>query len=340
MSPGSATLHVLTFSNFEGFCSDKPKARRIVDGFEQIGREYPDAVWTHMFNPRYLLGTKEHREAGEVFVAYLTELRSHEPRTEIGLHLHMYDDLVAALGVRPRGVPYSGAPPGDCLAGPDRESNGYDVLMTGFTANERRRLVEGSVESLVRSGLPRPRSFCAGYSATDPAMQAMLEECGFTTSFAAQVLPRGVDGVSYPDCWYELLEWGEGLTPLVQPYRVPRDSILPRAGAPLLDRLVEIPLNADTDTRPPYLNGEPVSRRSILDAHFEMIRTTGADSSVALGLHDVYLADEAARGDVLDEMLSSLAYAEQIGLRGEGCVRFSTASEVSARLHAESDGRG
>ena len=181
-----------------------------------------------------------------------------------------------------------------------------------------------------------PTAFCAGYSATDPALQALLDQLGFVASCAAQAVPRGIAGVSYPPSWYDLLEWAEHITPLAKPYRVGTTSILPPpAAGPALERLVEIPLNTDTDLRPPYLNGRPIARKAILDAHYKMIQDTGRSSCVALGIHDVYLGDDAQRGPILAEMAANLDHVRSLGQRGAVPVRFATASEVADRVRTE-----
>ena len=331
------TLYVIVFSNFEGFCRESERARDIVDGFRELHAAFPAAIWTHMFNPIHLLGPKEHQGAGLVLTAYLREILLAEPRTEVGLHLHAFYALIQALGATPCGHPHAGAPPGDCGRSRGLDGDGYDVLLTAYSAAERERILQGCLDAFASAGLPRPTSFCAGYSAADPELQATLERLGFTTSFAAQVVPKGIEGVSYPDCWYELLEWGEKLTPLSRPYRVRRRTLLPKAGEPLLDRLVEVPLNLDTDVRPLSLHGNPVSRRAVLDFHAELVRATGKSSCACLGLHDVYLGDQNRRQPVLDEMTSSLTYVQEIALRGGLRVRFATASEVSALVHANAE---
>jgi hypothetical protein len=328
------TLYVIVFSNFEGFCRETERAREIVDGFGELHAAFPAAIWTHMFNSIHLVGPEEHQRAGRELTAYLRSLLVGEPRTEVGLHLHAFYALIQALGVTPRGHPHAGAAPGDCGRSRGLEGDGYDVLLTAYPAAERERVIQGCLDAFATAGIPRPTSFCAGYSAADPELQTTLERLGFTTSFAAQVVPKGIEGVSYPGCWYELLEWGEKLTPLSRPYRVRRRTLLPKAGEPLLDRLVEVPLNLDTDVRPLFLHGNPVSRRAILDFHAELVLATGKSSCVCLGLHDVYLSDQKRRQPVLDEMASNLKYVQGIALRGGVPVRFATASEVSALVHA------
>ena len=330
------TLHILVFSNFEGFCQDPAEAHRIVDGFEAISQRHPEVIWTHMFNPVHLRGPVQKCQCGEIFLAYLRALVQRQPRTEVGLHLHLFYALVEALGLVPRSYPYADAPPGLCHQSRGLEGDGYDVLLTGYSTSEQRQLVERCCDVFRQCGLPRPTAFCAGFSATNPTLQDLLDQLGFVASCAAQAVPPGIAGVSYPPCWYELLEWGEHITPLAKPYRVGLDTILPPpADAPVLDHLVEIPLNTDTDLRPPYLHGRPISRKEILEAHYEMVRATGRSSCVALGLHDVYLGDVTARGPHLAEMAANLDHVRELSRRGPVPVRFATAPEVAHCVRTE-----
>ena len=332
----SPALHIVVFSNFEGFCQDPAEAQRIVQGFEAITDRHPEIVWTHMFNPIHLRGPANKCQCREVFLTYLHALVQRQPRTDVGLHLHMFYGLVEALGMVPRSFPYADAPVGQGHQPRGLDGDGYDVLLTGYPVAEQRQLIERCCDTYQQCGLRRPTAFCAGYSATNPALQALLDQLGFTASCAAQAVPPGIAGVSYPPAWYELLEWAENITPLSKPYRVGTQSILPPpAAGPFLDHLVEIPLNTDTDLRPPYLRGRPIGRTAILDAHYQMVQDTGRSSCVALGVHDVYLGDVAGRGPLLAEMAANLDHVRKLGRHGAVPVRFATASEVADRVRAE-----
>lgn len=318
-------LHIVLYSNFEGFCADVNRARQIVEGFESFTNRYPQIVWTHMFNPVHLVGSGAKRDCGAVFLPWLHSLIKRQPLTDVGLHTHLFFPFIEALGLKPRREP----------CGTANDGGGYSVLLTGYPQSEQKIIIQKSVEAFTQNGLPGPTTFCAGYSATDSALQAFLEKAGFTASFAGQVIPPGIPGISHHPCWYQLLEWGENLTPLSRPYRVGKNTILPTATGPWLDRLVEIPLIADQDIRQLYLYGQPVSRRNVLDFHYEFVRATGRSSCVPLGVHDCYLEEGRMRGPVLDEMAASLDHVQRIIQRGDVPVRFSTAAEVSRCVHAE-----
>ena len=320
-------LYIVVYSNFEGFCTDPARARQGVEGFEQLTARHPEIVWTHMFNPIHLVGTGPKRQCGEVFVPYLRRLIQRQPLTEVGLHLHLFLSLVEALGIKPRTEPR-----GD---GTQPHTDGYDVLITGYPQSEREAIVGKCVAAFESAGLPRPTSFCTGYSATDPALQAYLDRTGFTTSFAAQVIPSGIPGVSHQPSWYKLLEWGENVTPLSRPYRVGTKSILPTPGGPYLDHLVEVPLTTDQDIRQLYLYHQPVSRRNILDFHYELVRATGRSSCVPFGVHDCYMEEGEMRGPVHAEMAANLDHVRRIIQRGDVRVEFASASAVAHSVLTE-----
>ncbi|MCG3146663.1 MAG: hypothetical protein PCFJNLEI_00097 [Verrucomicrobiae bacterium] len=320
-----AVLHIVVYSNFEGFCMGADRAQQCVEGFELLTDRCPQVVWTHMFNPIHLIGSGAKRECGAVFVPYLQKLRARQPRTDIGLHTHLFDSFIEALGLTPRAEPRGTT---------GENGGGYDVLLTGYPQTEQAVIIGNSVAAFAEHDLARPVTFCAGYSATNPAIQAFLEKCGFTTSFAGQVIPPGIPEISHHPCWYELLEWGENITPLTRPYRVQRDSILPGPG-PYLDRLVEVPLVADQDIRQLYLHRQPVSRQNLLDFHAELVRVTGRSSCVPLGVHDCFLERNDMRAPVTAEMVACLEHVERIAARGAVTVRYSTAAEVSQSVFAE-----
>ena len=89
---------------------------------------------------------------------------------EIGIHAHLLVTWVARAGVNPRATP--DASTDDCTAG---TTPGYGVLLTGYEEDERARIVDASIQGLTFNGFPPPTTFCAGYSAADPSLQAMLD---------------------------------------------------------------------------------------------------------------------------------------------------------------------
>lgn len=325
-------VHVVVFSNFEGQPLDAASAIR---WFEACTQAHPAIRWTHMYNPRYLvIQSPELKAAEAVLSPYLLKLQAAQS-AEIGLHLHMYYDMVQAMGVAARAYPFAGDNAADCSSrrsvDQDR-SGGYDVLLTGYALDEQAQLLDAAIEAYQRRGFRPPTSFCAGYSATDPQTQALLVRKGIEVSFAAQAISPQL----YGSCWEKLLAWSSHITPLTIPYRVSRDSILPppHAGGEYLD-LVEVPLNLGVDAHELYLDQQRVSRLDMFDRHYTWTHQTNQETAVAIGVHAEVIAAEAwGQGHVsrvLDEFLSHVARRAQAA---EVDVRFDVASQVASRFRS------
>ncbi|MFN0052636.1 MAG: hypothetical protein ACKV0T_10615 [Planctomycetales bacterium] len=328
--PGRGRVHVIVFSNFEGWPVDPEPAIR---WFDDCRRAHPALSWTHMYSPWHLLvRSPEAVRAEAAFSPWLLEACTLH-KAEVGLHVHMNYDMIRQMGLQPRGFPYASDPSADCRH-PRRieedRGQGYDVLMTGYSEQERRTVLDVSVGAFLGRGFPRPTSFCAGYSAADPALQALLVERGFSVSFAAQVTPPE----HYGGCWDRLLEWSRRITPLTIPYRVSKTSILPppQAGDKHLD-LVEVPLNMGVDAYDLFLEGKPVPRQEIFDRHLHWAQQTGNETAVAIGVHAEVIAREAwGSGPVFQVVEPFLQHVQRRQAEGLVDVEFGTVSQIARRF--------
>jgi hypothetical protein len=115
-----------------------------------------------------------------VFTPYLLDVMNSEG-AEIGIHAHLQTSMVERAGVKPRLTPDASSD--DCSP---NAVNGYGVLLTGYKPDEQARIVDASINGLTGNGFPAPTTFCAGYSATNPSVQALLDGRGFSASFACQ----------------------------------------------------------------------------------------------------------------------------------------------------------
>jgi hypothetical protein len=320
-------VHVLLFSNFEGWSQDPEPT---VSWFEDCSLAHPQVRWTHLYNPWHLIMTYPEVVATEAgFSPYLLD-RQRSGKAEIGVHLHMFYDLVAAMGVTPRAYPFATDTSPGCdypRAVAEDPLDGYDGLLTAYTPAEQATILDASIRAFLKRGFRRPRTFCAGYSATDPALQVLLVKKGFRASFAAQIGPYG-------DCWDQLVAWSGNITPLTMPYRVSRSTILP---PPHVDPkhlgIVEIPLNMGVDSTPLSNGNQVVSRVDMFDRHFDWATTTKGETAVAIGVHADVIANETwgsgASALVFEEFLS---HVEERASLGGAEVRFSTASKVATRF--------
>ncbi|MSS73100.1 MAG: hypothetical protein EXS64_16655 [Candidatus Latescibacteria bacterium] len=329
----SGVVHVIVFSNFEGFSKDPAP---IIRWFDACSKAHPSVKWTHMYNPWYLLVKRPEvvrAEAG--FSPYLLDVQANGA-AEIGLHIHMFYDLIQQMGIDERACPFVNDETPSCdhprpvSEDPQGRNGGYDVLMTGYSPEERATILDASVDAFLSRGFRRPTAFCAGYSAADPALQALLARRGFTTSFSAQAVGRK----DYGRCWYRMLKWYGHITPLTLPYRVSQNSILPppHKGDKYLD-LVEAPLNLGVDGNDLYYGDAVVSREDMFDCHHTWAGENGKETAVAIGVH----ADVVGREGWPDGKVAQIVdrFLTHVALRAEeggGGIRYGTASGVAKRF--------
>ena len=326
----SGIVHVIVFSNFEGFSRDPAP---VVRWFEACAKAHPAVRWTHMYNPWYLMIDRPDVVRTEAaFSPCLRDLQA-DGAAEIGLHIHMFYDLIKRMGVRERAHPFVGDRTASCDAArevsedPQGRNGGYDVLMTGYAPEERAAILDACVSAFQNRGFRRPTAFCAGYSAADPALQALLARKGFTTSFSAQA----VGPKDYGRCWYRMLKWHGRITPFTIPYRVSCDTILPQPhdDGEHLD-LVEVPLNMGVDANDLYHGDAMVSREDAFDCHCDWARENGKETAVAIGVHadvvgrETWPVGKVAR--VMDRFLTHVALRAGEGRAG---IEYGTASEVA-----------
>lgn len=320
-------VHVVVFSNFEGKHIEPVPVIRWFDACTAVHR---GVRWTHMYNPVYLLlDSPKMLQARAAFNPYLLNLQK-SAAAEVGLHVHMYYDMVRQMGVEPRAYPYAGDKSAGCndrRAVEQDRGNGYDVLLTGYTPVEQAMILDAGIQSFVNSGFGQPTSFCAGYSAANPELQALLVQKGFTTSFSAQVIPPN----HYGSCWDKLLEWSGNITPLTVPYRVSRHSIVPppHTSPEYLD-LVEVPLNLNVDANELFVKKDRVTREAMFDRHVAWAQRTSRQTAVAIGVHAEVIAEERWGPGRISEVLDVfLRHVEQRAKEETVEVRFSTVSEVA-----------
>jgi hypothetical protein len=308
-------------------------AQSAIDWFNGASKAYKDKIrWTHLYTPRYfLVEPKDGTGGGALLLRYFQNLQKSKSG-EVGIHLHLYGDMVKEMGIAPIDAPSGRDKSPKCDQG---DGDGYGVLLTGYSIEDRSAILDAAIKAFEHpdQGLLRPTTFCAGFSATDPSLQAMLAEKGFTVSFAAQPLSREVPSPpNYDSCWHEFLDWSGHITPRTMPYRVNRDSILPppHDKSEYLD-LVEVPLNMWVDDFDLFDGDQSVSRQDMFDCHYDWARDNNGATAVAIGVHADIVAGEKWGDDggpiskVLDEFLSHVTKRSS---EGDTEVVFATAAEV------------
>jgi hypothetical protein len=326
-------VNVLVFSNFEGFMPLE-NAQSAVDWFNGATKAHPEIRWTHLFTPRYLLADGNDRTGRKVLLQHFQDLQSSNSG-EVGLHLHLYTDMVSDMGVEPINAPSGRDDSLKCDRGDGTDGPGYGVLMTGYSTADRSAILDAAIKAFEDQGLLRPTTFCAGYSATDPSLQAMLAAKGFSVSFAAQPLSRSVPPqFNYSRCWHKLLDWSGHITPRTVPYRVNRNSILPPPhDKPEFLDLVEVPLNMWVDALDLFDGDQSVSREDMFDCHYDWARDNDGATAVAIGVHaDVVAGEKWGSGPISKVIDEFLSHVSKRSSEGDTEVVFATAAEVVDRF--------
>lgn len=125
---------------------------------------------THFYNPR--LFTSAIAEGDRARYLNWVKDRRDNHGDEIGLHLHMFYDLVQAAGVQPQTGPAWGWPNAS-------SELGYDVIVSGYSYDEMNKILDFSTNVFVQNGLNTPTLFRAGGWQTDSGTLQVLEDNGF-----------------------------------------------------------------------------------------------------------------------------------------------------------------
>src|SRR5689334_5526483 len=103
----AGVIHIVVFSNFEGW-SQPQTAAATVQWFTACSQEHPQVKWTHLYNPYHLIMKRPEVVATEcIFSPYLLSLQN-SGLAEVGLHIHLYYDMISVMGVVPIGTPFAG----------------------------------------------------------------------------------------------------------------------------------------------------------------------------------------------------------------------------------------
>jgi len=308
-APEPAPLYVMMISHF-----DLPSVMSLsdIESFRQLSIDHPGMRWTHLYNPvAYTMDTPLLDE----IEAYLVEARD-VYGAEIGLHLHMYLSFLEATGIDLHYVRSFTAEPPDCPGG----LYGYTACMTDYTRAEIRQMLQTSIELYADHGFDRPRTFCAGFYAASPELQAALVAEGFTVS-AAGFPPGSVYGGWYGECWDILSGWADGtLTHWTTPYLVSTDTIMPDGKPPYLltgeGPLIELPQVGKINNK--------ISYYDMVDIYLEhyAIASAGRPTAVCLAIHEF---DAFSYCPTYDNVLS---FIEEHSEGGDVPVVFATASEI------------
>lgn len=148
---------------------------------------------------------------------------------EIGLHLHMHLDLVAATGLTPKTEPRWGG-----------RLEGHDVLTTAYNEQEYSQILKWSLQQFKTHGLPVPQGFRSGAWFLDIDNLRALDKAGFAYDTSGSDFKQPYGPNKQSRTW--------DLTPTSQPYQVSRND-QNSSKSPLLN-IWELPNNgADSTNR-------------------------------------------------------------------------------------------
>lgn len=233
---GHAALRVVVSVDWEGRNLDPQN----LAAMEHFRHDYPNVPLQHFLNAAYY--TKMDADARITTAAIRSVLREGD---EHGLHIHAWRSLVNAAAVKFRTEPAFRGPLDLSQCDPDC---GHDVNMAAYNEKELRKLIRFSIDTLVKHGFDRPRSFRAGaWQADNHVFRALAKE-GITLDSSAT------------SAEYLKERWGKSLlypvvgklwpdtTATSQPYRI-------KLGAGL--SIVELPNNGCLAD---YVSGEQIAQ--------------------------------------------------------------------------------
>jgi hypothetical protein len=172
-SLGQAALRVVVSVDWEGRNLDPQN----LAAMEHFRHDYPHVPLQHFLNAAYY--TKADADARITTAAIRSVLREGD---EHGLHIHAWRSLVQAARVKFRTEPAFRGPMDLSQCDPDC---GHDVNMAAYNEKELQKLIRFSINTLVKHGFDRPRSFRAGaWQADNHVFRALAKE-GITLDSSA-----------------------------------------------------------------------------------------------------------------------------------------------------------
>ena len=118
---------------------------------------------THFFNPYIYIYLSKNR------AEYLTDWVKSREGESIGLHLHMYNELVEASGVTVNNDPAWGSPTG----------KGHDTPNSNYGYDDYRKIIQWSLNQYEKNGLEQPTMYRAGGWYIDEENILVLKNLGF-----------------------------------------------------------------------------------------------------------------------------------------------------------------
>lgn len=157
----SSPLYIAWTLDWEGY--DATNA--YLDALTNISKTYKIPM-THFWNSRIYVTTEVSTERQKFLTNWVKEHL--EAGDGIGLHTHMFYDLVQSAGIEPKHDPNWGD-----------DGNGYGVPTSSYSASDLGKILQKSVSLMTENGLPQPFVYRAGGWFANLDTLAALEENGF-----------------------------------------------------------------------------------------------------------------------------------------------------------------
>lgn len=219
----SAPLYMTWTMDWEGYDVEQ----KYLDQLVQLSSDYKMPI-TQLFNPRIYV----YQGIAPARVQFLTQWVKDRQSLgdEIGLHLHMHCDMIAAAGVEPKMEPAWGG-----------RTECHDVLTTAYDYVEFRMIINWALGQFRNNGLPVPKGYRAGGWFLDLDNMRVLNDLGFIYESSGNDVSKTYGINQQPRDWL-------GLSPVTRPYQVSRNSI--NNSNPPLMNIWEYPNNgADSTNR-------------------------------------------------------------------------------------------
>ncbi len=159
---------------------------------------------TEFFNPRIYVTNAVSKDRAAAMTVWV-ENRVQNHNDEIGLHLHMWYDMVQAAGVAPHYSPYAGW----------LYADGGGVAAYAYTTDEMVKIINWSKDEFQSNGLPVPTSFRAGGWLLGTNTVAALQQTGFLLDSSGRTAFAPNGGLPVP--WH--------LSETTKPYKMNKTDI-------------------------------------------------------------------------------------------------------------------
>lgn len=157
----SYPLFVAWTQDWEGYDA----GNSYLSAITEIATDYQIPI-THFYNPRTTITATISLERKKYLISWLQERIN--KGDDIALHLHMFNDLVAASGVSVRTEPHW-----------DDGTDGYNLPVTAYSPEELKQIINRSLLEFDATGLPRPDIFRSGGWFADVQTLQAVSEMGF-----------------------------------------------------------------------------------------------------------------------------------------------------------------